>query len=209
MNFSALREHPNSPGRNHTVLISMMLTVTVFSFILWKNDPLIAEENQALELVQSTFLLLACFLHGERASRLKMSALDFLIHAGLALLTFSFALRELDIDQFGTSEIWAQSERVLRFSSAALWIGFLILLMSRIKQVFTRRSAILTLPVMVLAIWGGVFYIASWPFDKEIFSSLSHDYSRFIEEVLELNACVILFAASLADSSLQSSAVKV
>ena len=209
MNLHTLREHPYSPGRSLAVLISIMLTVTVLSFILWKNDPLIAEEGHAIELAESILLLLACFMHGERAFHLEMSVLNFYIHAGLALLTYSFALRELDIDQFGTSEIWPLVERVFRIAGVVLWVVFFIILMPRIKQIFSRRSAILVLPVMLLTIWGGLFYIASWPFDKELFSTLPHDYSRFIEEVLELNAGVILFAASLANSSLQSSASKV
>lgn len=207
MNLNALREHPYSPGRNLTVLIGIMLTATVLSFILWQNDPLIAEEDGALELAQSALLLLACFMHGERAFHLKLSSLDFLIHAGLALLTYSFAYREYDFALFGTLEMPA--ERISKLAGIALWVVLLIILMPRIKQIFFRRSAILALAVMRLTLLGGLFYIASWPFDKEIFSLLSHDYSRFIEEVLEINACVILFAASLADSSLQSPESKV
>ncbi len=195
MNLNTVREHPYSPGRNSTVLIGIMLTATVVSFILWKNDPLMAEEGSAIELAQSALLLLACFMHSERAFHLKLPSLDFLIHAGLALLTYSFAYREFDFDLFGTLEM--PIDRISKLAGIALWGVFLIILMSRIKQIFSRRSEILALPVIPLTIWGGLFYIASWPFDKEIFSALSHDYSRFIEEVLELNACVILFAASL------------
>lgn len=207
MNFNALRVHPYSPGRNPTVLIGIMLTATVVSFILWKNDPLIAEEDSALELAQSALLLLACSLHGERAFHLKMPSLDFLIHAGLALLTYSFLYREFDFDLFGALEM--PVDRISKFAGIALWGVFLIILMPRIKHIFSHLSAILALPVIALALWGGLFYIASWPFDKEIFSALSHNYSRFIEEVLEINACIILFAGSLADSTLQSSESKV
>lgn len=207
MNLNALREHPYSPGRSLAVLISIMLAVTVLSFILWENDSLIVEEDGALELAQSALLLLACFMHVERACHLKMPSLGFLIHAGLALLMYSFAYREFDFDLFGALEI--PVDRISKLAGIALWGVFLIILMPRIKHIFSRRSAILALPVIALALWGGLFYIASWPFDKEIFSSLSHDYSRFIEEVLEINASIILFATSLADSSLQDPENKV
>ncbi|MGV8893542.1 MAG: hypothetical protein ACOH2K_11510 [Burkholderiaceae bacterium] len=207
MNLNLLREHPYSPGRNPTVLIGIMLTMTVLSFILWKNDPHIAQEDSALEWAQSVLLLLACFMHVERAFHLKLPSLDFIIHFGLALLTYSFAYREFDFDLFGALEVPA--DRLSKLAGIALWVVLLIILIPRIKQIFSRRSEILALPVIALTIWGGLFYIASWPFDKEIFSALSHDFSRFIEEVLEINACIILFAASLADSSLQSSGSKV
>ncbi|MGV8899547.1 MAG: hypothetical protein ACOH2B_09970 [Burkholderiaceae bacterium] len=202
MNLNLLRENSFSPGRNPTVLIGIMLTATVVSFILWKNDPLIAEEDSALEWAQSALLLLACFMHGERTFHLKLPSLDFLIHAGLALLTYSFAYREFDFDLFGALEM--PIDRISKLAGIALWGVLLIILTPRIKQIFSCRSEILALPVIALTIRGGLFYVASWPFDKAIFSALSHDSSRFIEEVLEINACIILFAASLADSSQQS-----
>jgi hypothetical protein len=41
--------------------------------------------------------------------------------------------------------------------------------------------------------------LASWPFDKQVFSVLPYLTSQFIEEMLELNGCMILFFGSLAD----------
>jgi hypothetical protein len=204
MSLNSLREHSWSPSSSLTTLKIILLTIPVLSFILWKNDPLITEENRLLELAQGAFLLLACFMHGSRVFRLKSSSLDFLIHAALALLTYSFALRELDFDQFGSTEIWAPIEQILRFAGMALCIGFLVFLVPRIKQIFYCWLAILALPSIGLTISAGLFFVAGWPFDKQIFSLLSPAYSRFIEEVLELNGCVLLFAASLANSRIES-----
>lgn len=183
--------------------MALLLTASLLSFLLWKNNPLITEENQLLELAQAALLLLACFMHGERAFRLQITSLDFLLHAGLALLTYSFALRELDIDQFGTSQAWPLVEKILRLAGVVLWAGLLIFLIPKVRQVVARRSALLALPCMVFTIGGGLFFMASWPFDKQFFSFLAHDYSVLIEEILELIACILLFTASLTDASIQ------
>ncbi len=203
MNLASLREHPYSPSQNLAVLLMTLLGTTLIAVIFWLNGWLTLGENSALELAQATLLILASLLHGERAWRFKIASLEGLIHAGLALLTYSFALRELEIDQFGASEFWAHLENTLRLIGFTLWAGLLIVLMWRIKLIFDNRWLILALPVMQLTLWGGFFYIASWPFDKALFAALSPAGSEFIEEVLELNACIFLFFASLAKSSNQ------
>ncbi|MEN3367357.1 MAG: hypothetical protein V7606_4631 [Burkholderiales bacterium] len=201
MNLDSLRGHPCSPPPRLPSLVAVLLVVPVASYFLWKNDPLIAKENGLLEIAQAIFLLLASVLHSERAFRLKKSALDFTVHAGLALLTLSFALREIEIDEIGSSELWASAERIIRLAAAILWIGFLVFLVPRIRQIYSCRSAILAMPAVILTLCGGLFFLAGWPFDKEIFSALSHASSALIEEVLELNACITLLAASLVGSS--------
>lgn len=204
MNLASLRKHPYSPSQNLAVLLITLLGTTLVAIVFWINGWLTLGENSALELAQATLLILASLLHGERAWRLKIASLEGLIHAGLALLTYSFALRELEIDQFGASEFWAHLENALRFLGFTLWAGLLIVLMWRIKPIFGNRWLILALPMMKLTLWGGFFYIASWPFDKAVFAALAPASSEFIEEVLELNACIFLFFASLAKSSLPS-----
>jgi hypothetical protein len=170
----------------------------VHPFLWWNRAPFLIEEQNFLELAQATLLLLSAGIHGIHASRLAASSTHLLVRSGLALLTFSFALRELDIDKLGDEELWSRIELVLRSATGVLWIGFLFVLMRRIRQIIFDRSVIFRAPAIVLTLVGGLFFIAAWPLDKELIVPASLSFARFIEEVLELNACVLLFASSLA-----------
>jgi hypothetical protein len=55
------------------------------------------------------------------------------------------------------------------------------------------------MPMVIMVILSGFFLLASWPFDKKIFSTIPYFTSEFIEEMLELNGYIVLFFASLDD----------
>jgi hypothetical protein len=187
-----------SPVRSAPAVACAILVVSMVSFLLWTRDPLLIEEDNVLESAQSILLILAAVIHSIRASRVATSSTQFLVRSGLALLTFSFALRELDIDKFGEEVLWSRIEAVVRLTAGALWIGLLFVSARRTRQIFSHRTIIFSAPAIVLTFIGGLFFIASWPVDKELIVPISLSYARFIEEVLELNACLLLFAASFA-----------
>lgn len=210
MNLVTLRQHPYSLGRSLPMVLGTMLVLTVLSCIGWSLDPLFAEENHPIELLQGILLLLACLVHGERALRLEKSSVSFLIHAGLAILMYSFFLRETDIREMDAdgAHLWHWVEHAARAIGVVLWLAYFLHAALRLKRVFAQRLAILKLPVIWMALLGGVFLVAGWPFDKEVFHAfMPQEISRLIEEVLELNAYLLLFAGSLADSNLPGAAL--
>jgi hypothetical protein len=201
MTIFTLSRHRYSPSRNPLVLAGVLLVSNFFALSLWHNGFLQAEENHFLELSQCVFLALVCGVCCTRAWRLAKTALNlsFLLHAGLALLSYSFLLRELDIDQFGAAPAWARLEQMLRLFGVVLWLVLLIFVAPRVMQLWAQRVTMFKMPMVVLAMLGGAFLLASWPFDKQVFSVLPYLTSQFIEEMLELNGYMLLFFASLAD----------
>jgi hypothetical protein len=202
MDLESFRAHPCSPGHNPKVLIGTLLMVTGIAVLLLLTGLPTRGEISAIELSQSVLLLLACVAHGKRSYRLPSASLARLIHTGLALLTYSFLLRELPIHEFGGSQAGPLLQNTLRLIGAVLWLGVLLMLLRTIKPIYAEKWQILALPVMRMTVLGCLLYAASWPFDKEVFAALSPALSAFVEEVIELNACVLLFLASLARSSM-------
>jgi hypothetical protein len=201
MTLSTLRAHRYWPGRNWAVLAALLLVTNLFVLGLWYGASLDAQENHVLELAQGGFLVLVCGVCGARAWSLAKTApdLNFLLHAGLALLSYSFLLREVDIDQLGAAPAWAHLEQALRLFGVALWLALLMFVAPRVKQLWSERAIMFAMPMVWLAMLGGALLVASWPFDKQLFSVLPYLTSQFIEEMLELDGCMILFFASLAD----------
>lgn len=201
MTIATLRARHCPPARNPLVLAGALLVTNLGALGLWCGGFLQAGENHFLELAQCVFLVLVCCVCSVRAWRLKNTSLtlQFLLHAGLALLSYSFLLREVDIDQIGAAPAWAQLEQALRLLGVALWLALLIFVAPRIKPLWAQRAVMFTMPMVLLAMLGGALLLASWPFDKQVFSVLPYLTSQFIEEMLELNGCMILFFGSLAD----------
>jgi hypothetical protein len=183
------------------ILIGLLLASNFFLIILWLTGRLQAEDHYLLELYQYSFLVLICSLSMRRAWRFAKTSLNhnFVLNAGLALLTYSFLLRELDIDKFGASPAWAIFEKALRLTGVTLWLIFLMFVIPRRRQLWAKRAIIFTMPMVIMAILSVFFLLASWPFDKKIFSTIPYFTSEFIEEMLELNGYILLFFASLED----------
>ena len=200
MRFSTLRERLYSSDRKW-ILIGLLLASNFFLIILWLTGRLQAGDHYLLELYQYSFLVLICSLSMRRAWRFAKISLNhnFVLNAGLALLTYSFLLRELDIDKFGASPAWAIFEKALRLTGVTLWLIFLMFVIPRRRQLWAKRAIIFTMPMVIMAILSGFFLLASWPFDKKVFSTISYFTSQFIEEMLELNGYIVLFFAFLED----------
>jgi hypothetical protein len=201
MTIPTLRARRDSPGRHWILPAGFLLASNLLALALWQGGLLQARENQFLELAQCGFLALVCCVCSVRAWRLAKTSLNlnFLLHAGLALLSYSFLLRELDIDQFGAAQQWAQLELVLRLFGVALWLVLLVFVASRVTQLWAQRAIMFKMPMVLLVMLGGALLLASWPFDKQIFPVFSYATSQFIEELLEFNGCMVLFFGSLAD----------
>ena len=190
--------------RNLHAIALMLLAAAVLCLTLWPKDGFIPEDNHLLETVQAVSLLLACLAHEARVCRSTQDPLPFLVRHGLALLMYSFALRELDIELFGTAPGWRVAQGFFRFAGAALWVGFLIALMPHLKPMLGQRAAILVTPLGAMTLCGSLLLAAGWPLDKALFTFVTPLASAFIEEMLELGACLFFLAASLARDSLRT-----
>jgi hypothetical protein len=203
--LSTLRTHRYSPGRNWFSLAFSLLLIDVTASIFLYNESTVADYNHFLEMMQASVLLLAVGMHGERALRVSRSSNDFLVHAALMWLCCAFLLREIDIDRLGADPAWTWAwvwlERGLRAIALALLLVLLMVVTLKIRQVFAARVAILSTPIVVLTMAGGVFLVAGWPFDKNMFPFLSSGISAFIEELLELNGYLLVLAGSLASAA--------
>ncbi|MES2832748.1 MAG: hypothetical protein V4695_12225 [Pseudomonadota bacterium] len=192
-----------------SVVAIFLLAIPGLSYLQWLQDPSLAQENGVLEWLQVSMILFACVMHSGRAGQLDRSSLLFVTHAGLALLTYSFALRELDFEQFGSSPLWLLLEKSLRLIRTVLWLGFFMLMYFRMKVIFSQRAFLFRLPVVWMSLIGGLFLIAGGLFDRQVFSNIAQPSSRFAEEVLELNGYFMILAATFFRSATKPTAARV
>lgn len=202
MNFTSMREALTSLSRSNVGVASAVLLSMLASIALWTVFPNIDDENHLLEWLQALFLALACTVHGVRAwQEPDRQSLRFLMHAGLSALLFGFLLRELDIDQFGTAPAWAQVEKALRVVELLILIRVLIFFAPRARKVFSLAPQIFSMRITILTAIGGLLMVAGWPFDKKVFHGMPDAYALLGEEVFELGAYLLLFLASLSDTT--------
>ena len=190
-----MRERLYSSYQKWIILTGFLLASNFCLLILWFSGHIQAEDHYLLELSQYSFLILICGLSFKRAWHLaKISLnLNFLLNAGLAFLSYSFLLRELDIDKFGASPAWAIFELALRLTGVILWLILLMFVLPRAAELWAKRTIMFTMPIVIMLILSGFFLLASWPFDKKVFSAIPYFTSQFIEEMLELNGYIVLF----------------
>jgi hypothetical protein len=202
MMLSTMRTHRYSPIRNGFLLVFSLLLIDMTVSIFLHDETTDADANHVLEMLQFSVLLLAVGVHAERAFRAARVSFNFLVHAGLMWLCCAFILREIDIDLLGEDPAWTWAwvwlEYVLRAIALIVLLVGLLVLAPQIKQVFAARVVILSMPVVVLSMLAGVVLVAGWPFDKQLFLFLSPPTSAFIEELLELNGYILMFAGALA-----------
>lgn len=184
-------------GQVFLVLVLMAL-VSTLSFQLWQHNAAIAEENALLELTQGVLLIFASCTLGARAWLARASDnLNKVIFLTLAFFFFAMFLREVDIDKLGRSPSWVGVERVIR-SVAVLAIGaFMLSLLPKMKVLLANFFTMVKTPAVVITILACFLYAWGWFFDKEMFP-ISKSLSRCVEEIIELNACLLFALAALA-----------
>lgn len=182
-----------------------ILLVSLLSYLGWKLNPMIIAEDHFMEWAQALLLLFAFAVHAWKAIKLPPSSIEFLVRSGAGILALALALRELDIDKLGTSDIWAVAELVLRGTALTMLVAFLAFSAIRLPGIWRNRSPLVRMTTVRWTFFGCLLYVASWPFDKGLVFSFMRDYAYFLEEMLELNACITLFAAALAGNLVKES----
>lgn len=197
MTDTAARVHPHpASALTATSLIgTALIAASLMSYSLWSGAIIDTAENGVLELAQNIFLLLACLLHSNHSWTKPSISHERHWHSGLALLCFALLLREVDINRFGTSTTWGTIEIIVRGVTVFVGVIYAGLVFSRWRLAAKNIRLLATSPTTILTGLGCVAYLSSWPFDKMIFA-LPGDISEWIEETLELNATILLFAAS-------------
>jgi len=202
MTFNSMRESLYSLSRSNAGVTSAVLFSMIAAIGLWTIFPDIDNENHLLEWLQALFLALACGVHAVRAwQESDRQTLSFLIHAGLAVLLFAFLLRELDIDSFGDAPFWTTLEKALRVFGMLMLLRTLIFIAPRAGKVFSNAGRIFSMRVTILTAIGGLLMVAGWPFDKKVIPGLPDAHALLGEEVCELGAYLLLFLASLSDTT--------
>lgn len=178
-------------------IIGMLALSSALSFEAWQFTPRITAENALLELAQGSFLLLAAIFQGVLAFNSHDSGLKRDIRLGLALFAFALFLREVDINKLGNRDTWGAVENILRGSALLMMCGFAFHLSRRTTLLLTNMDKILRAPTVILSMLACVLYACGWPFDREMFT-IDKDLSKWFEETLELNACLLfLFAGAV------------
>lgn len=202
MNTLSMRAPLRALSGSNATLLALVLTSTVVSYILWTIFPDIDDENHLLEWLQALFLALACYVHARRAyGETDRDSLRFLMHAGLSVLIFGFLLRELDIDQFGEAMAWTYAEKFLRLVELLVLLRLLVFAAPRLGPLLRQAPRVFRMRITIVTMLGGLLMAAGWPFDKKIFHALPDVYAVLFEEILELDAYLLLFCAALIDTS--------
>ncbi len=159
-----------------------------FFLLLTQYDASVHAENALLENIQASSLGFAAFAY---LVLRPTSAGERVVYLGLALLSFSFMLRELDLDRMNVSlflqTLGSGSGRVLLLS--ALWTSL---------GVYAWKSIPAKLQFVRMCLTSQVFVVLSMTFcllvfgammDKKIFSLAE---ARLLEELFETNAYFLL-----------------
>ena len=185
---------PTQPRGDVRSTLWVLLALGFLGGLSWFAWPDSAAEDQWLEWVQVLLLLATALLHARSAGR---SAWPAVLHAGLGLLTLSFAVREVDIDRIGSSPNWLLAERVIRAGVGLLWVWWGWRTWRRVGAVRALWPGVLREPWLHLTVIAGVLFVAAWLLDRELLP-LAKDLSRFLEELVELQADAAMLAAALA-----------
>ncbi|MEX0885792.1 MAG: hypothetical protein WD009_05055 [Phycisphaeraceae bacterium] len=165
---------------------------TYAAFLLWRRDPQVLEEHQLVESTQTAVLLTACAVHGVRGWR-AAGSVETVARLGLAMICLSFAVRETDIDRLSESPVWPVTELVARGIVVVIWIALGVWALRRAGELLAGWRTALG-PAAWCAAAGGALYVASFALDKRMLP-LTAETSLFVEEAVQLNACLLLLAA--------------
>ena len=172
------------------VAIAVIANLVVVASVIASGFHGVHAENALFENIQAVCLIFAALLYA--LSSFGNKSTDRLELIGLALLCFSFSLREIDIELVGLPPLIEQFlvGKGRTATLLVLWSGYLVLLLRQpigfvdlIKRQFDSGLAAYLLIAACLLVCGAVF-------DRGI---LMLNHPRLYEELLEVNAYLLLF----------------
>jgi hypothetical protein len=156
--------------------------------------PEIVREDHLVEWAQVGMLLVASGIHCRAFRAIARNEADYWIHAGLSLLTFSFAIREMEIDQWN-EKYGSLVEVSIRAVNVLLWTAFAVSVMNGRSHIRSNRGQFLGHPVLRISGLGLAVYVLGGLFDKHVFA-LSRETDLFLEELAEFGASYFLLMAA-------------
>jgi hypothetical protein len=177
-------------------LLWFVLANTLFWSVCYQLHWVTAVENGGMENAQALAIFLSSILFLLSAMRRQFP--ERVLFLALTLLCLSFLLRELDMEDLGLNPMvtWLTSGIGRNLVVSLSWSFFLLFTFfyrDRLWKAFRAWAISPEGKVMILA---GTFFVLAWPFDKEFLPILS-ETSRFFEELLELNGCMLIWISSL------------
>ena len=172
------------------VVIAVIANLAVIASVIASDLHGVHAENALFENIQAVCLISAALLYA--LSSFGNKSTDRIELMGLALLCFSFSLREIDIELFGLPPLIEQFfvGKGRTATLLVLWGGYLALLLRQpigfvdlIKRQFDSGLVAYLLIAACLLVCGAVF-------DRGI---LMLNHPRLYEELLEVNAYLLLF----------------
>lgn len=158
-------------------------------------NPALAAENAPLEWLQVTILLLAGLVQALR-SLAALTRSERTVRTGLAMLMLCFALRELDINEFGTSAAVVALEQQVQWVKFALGFWLLGFLVISFRHIYVGGRTLFASPMMLFSLLGGALLLLSAIFDGNGVG-ISAGLAQVVEETLELQAYFFLLMAAI------------
>ena len=192
--------HAHAPtlaiGNPAALAILLLAGLIPLLFYFWLHDPDLTRENGPLEWLQVVLLIGAVEAHAIHAARLPRSTAGFVLSSGMSALALAFALREIDVMEFGSSEFFRVLEAAVQVIKIAIGVGLLVFVASRLSQLLKSLPGVLKQPLYSISLAAGFLLLFTIPFDDNAFG-LHGGLSRFIEEALELASYALLFIAAM------------
>lgn len=172
-----------------------IITINFLTWHLWLEDKSISAENHLIENLQLIILMFALGVHIYQRFQESVQELR-IYHLTLALLCFSVALREFDIDKIGTNGMWSSMEIVTRSIMVCAWLWIIYCVIKSFSTFWPIRWGILLSTKSLLTYTAIAFYLCSWFFDKNHVAVNPH-LSKFIEECLQLAGTVYFLTSAM------------
>lgn len=179
-------------------LLAALLIHSALWILCYRFGWVTAIENGGMEnaqvLVVSLSLVLFLFV------AVSSQTSERLFYSSLVLLCLSMILRELDMEDYGLHPIITGLTSGAGRNSLVgfLWICFLLLFLKHpqdSRRVLLQWTKSFEGRLMMVA---GLFFLSTWPLDKELFQMSSHT-SRVLEELLELNGYFLFGLSSVSN----------
>ena len=154
-------------------------------------------EDSTLEFLQAVLLIIATIVYIFIA--IKAKSIVFKVTSyGFALLFFSFAIRELDVEKFMLPDIvrFLLGTEGKKYTMVFLWSAWLLSYFLFVKNKINVFISFLKTKEASLLIVSLVLLVSAQIMDKNIFH-LQNNLNRYFEEFWELIAYIYILFASL------------
>jgi len=184
------------PLWNAAAMLILVLLHTALWCVACHVYHLTADENGFMETTQTLLLALASLLYLSAAS-VSMNQ-ERLLFSGLALLSVSFLLREVDVRGLNLNPVVASMVNGLgrNLMLGSMWLGFLLACALNVRRLPTIFLAWVKSPAGHAILLAGLFLVLGKPFDENVFA-ISESTAQFCEELFEANGYLLLLLSAI------------